>query len=127
MGSSAPRRRLPSMMNKLVPLLCVLGLALGCGGKKDTVAKLDAIDPAALVEGATKTLTLSFWSRDRGLAGEDLVANVHFEDRAKQPLALRFDPALEAKVAGLKKGTSYKVTFTVKSDGVHAGVMTAVE
>lgn len=115
------------MMNKLVPLACVLALSLGCGGKKASGAQPDPIDPAALVEGSTKTLKLSFWSRNRGLAGEELVANVHFEDRAKQPLALRFDPALEATIATLEKGKVYTVTFTVKSDGVHAGTMTAVE
>ncbi len=114
------------MMNKFVPLLCVLGLALGCGGKKAGETP-DPIDRAALVEGATRTLKLSFWSRNRGLAGEELVSNVHFEDRTKQPLALRFDPALEAKVATLEKGKLYTVTFTVKDDGVHAGVLTAVE
>lgn len=114
------------MMNKLAPFLCVLALSLGCGGKKAGPTP-DTLDRAALVEGATKTAKLSFWSRDRGAVGDDLIPNVHFEDRAKEHLALRFEPALADKVAALVKGQVYTVTFTVKSDGVHAGVVTAVE
>lgn len=114
------------MMNKLVPFVCVVALALGCGGKKSG-ATPDKLDRAALVEGATTTAKLSYWSRDRGAVGDELVPNVHFEDRAKEHLALRFDPALATKLDGLVKGKVYTVTFTVKSDGVHAGVVTAIE
>lgn len=113
------------MTNRLLVSVFVIGLAAGCGKKAGPA--IDKVDVAALKDGASQTLQLSFWSKNRGLAGEDLVDNVHFEDRDKQPIALRFDPALAPKVAALAKGKVYKVTFTVKDDAVHKGVMTAVE
>ncbi|MBK9030086.1 MAG: hypothetical protein IPL61_01895 [Myxococcales bacterium] len=115
------------MTNKLLMCVLALGLAVAPACGKKAGAGADKIDVVALKDGATQTARLSFWSKNRGLAGEDLVDNVHFEDASKQSLALRYDPALEATMAKLVQGKIYKVTFAVKDDGVHKGTVTAVE
>lgn len=115
------------MKTKLLLSVFVIGLATAaCGGKK-AGAKAEKVDVAALTEGSTKTAMLSYWSKDRGAVGDALIDNVHFEDAAKTNIPFRFDPALGTKIDGLKRGQVYKVTFKVADDGVHKGVVTAIE
>jgi len=110
-------------------VLLALGLAVlpACGKKGAAAGGAETVDLAALKEGASHTAKLKFWAKNRGLAGEELVDNVHFDDAKNQRVALRFDPALGDKVGKLEQGKTYTVTFTVKDDTVHKGTMTAVE
>ena len=70
---------------------------------------------------------LSFWSKNRAAVGDAMVENVHFEDAAKTSIPFLFEPGLAGTIGGLKQGQVYKVTFKVADDGVHKGVVTAIE
>ena len=115
------------MKTKLLLSMFVIALATAaCGGKKGG-AKADKVDVAALTQGATKTALLSFWAKNRAAVGDVMVDNVHFEDAAKTSIPFLFEPGLAGTIGGLKQGQVYKVTFKVADDGVHKGVVTAIE
>ena len=87
-----------------------------------------AIDRASLKEGGATTRTLEFWMKERGIKGDGLADNVHFDDGANHRIVLWYGTDLKDKVAALVQGTSYKVTFTYAAgDELVYGTMTAVE
>ena len=115
------------MKTKLLLSVFVIGLATAaCGGKR-AGPKAEKVDVAALAQGSTKTAMLSFWSKNRAAVGDAMVENVHFEDAAKTSIPFLFEPGLAGTIGGLKQGQVYKVTFKVADDGVHKGVVTAIE
>ncbi len=107
-----------------VVLALVLGAVPACGGGGGA----DKVDVAALKAGASTTAKLKFFVRERGIRGEGLADNAHFDDGANQRVVLYYAPALKDKVAALEVGKTYKVTFTFeKSDPMVEGTLTAVE
>ena len=108
----------------LIVVMLMIGLQ-GCGGAG---AVVDTIDRAALKEGGATTRTLKFWMKERGIKGDGLADNVHFDDGANHRIVLWYGTDLKDKVAALVQGTPYKVTFTYAAgDELVYGTMTAVE
>lgn len=108
----------------VVSALCAATIALaGCGG-----VGMDTIDKATLSEGQSVTRTLKFWMKERGLRGEGLADNVHFDDAANNRIVLWYDAALKEAVAKLEQGKAYKVTFKYEpGEALVYGTMTKVE
>ncbi len=106
-------------------LIAALGLAgFNCGGG----ASLDKVDPAALKEGASHTLTLKYWMKGSGADGDAIVDNLHFDDGANKRVVFLIGDAVKAKVASLEQNKTYKVTFTHKGgDELFYGTATAIE
>ena len=51
-------------------------------GAAASAGSADKVDRAALKDGQSHTHNLKFWMKNRGLVGENLVDNVHFDDGA---------------------------------------------
>lgn len=116
------------MARILLPTLFAATLSLTqvhCGSKGPAV---DTLDPAALKAGESKTLTLKFWMKERGIKGDDLAPNLHFDDGANQRVVFWVGEGLAPKVDTLVQGQAYKVTFTYEAgDGLVKGTATAIE
>lgn len=96
-----------------------------CGSKGPAI---DSLDPAALKAGESKTLTLKFWMKERGLKGDDLAPNLHFDDGSNQRVVFWVGDGVAAKVDSLVQGQAYKVTFTYEAgDALVKGTATAIE
>lgn len=96
-----------------------------CGSKGPAI---DSLDTAALKAGESKTLTLKFWMKERGIKGDDLAPNVHFDDGANQRVVFWVGDGLAPKVDTLVQGQAYKVTFTYEAgDALVKGTATAIE
>lgn len=108
----------------VILVLVMIGLqACGTAGPA-----IDTIDRATLKEGAAATRTLKFWMKERGVRGDDLADNAHFDDGANKRIVLWVDAGLKDKVATLKQGDLYKVTFTYAAgDELVYGTLTGVE
>jgi len=110
---------------KLVLWFLAAMFFMACGGGG---AGVDTIDRATLKEGETVTKTLKFWMKERGIKGDDLADNAHFDDGANNRVVLWLDAALKDKVASLEQGKAYKVTFKHEAgDALVYGTLTAVE
>jgi hypothetical protein len=95
-----------------------------CGSKPG----IDTFDPAAVKTGSSHTLLLKFWMKERGLKGDDLVPNLHFDDGANQRLVFWVGDGVAGKVDSLEQGKTYKVTFTAEGeDPLNKGTATAIE
>jgi hypothetical protein len=89
---------------------------------------VDTFDPAALTVGSSHSLMLKFWMKERGLKGDDLVPNLHFDDGKNQRVVFWVGEAVAAKVDALVQGKTYKVTFTFEGgDELFKGTATAIE
>jgi len=108
---------------RLALSIVAASLLTACGG-----TTIDTVDRSALHDGATETRTLKFWMKERGLKGDALVPNVHFDDGANQRIVLWYEDALAAKVTALVQGKAYKVSFKYSpGDALVFGTLTAVE
>lgn len=113
-------------MSRVVSSLVLLSaLALPLSACK----KAETLDRTKLEDGKTYTSSLKFWMKNRGLVGNALLDNVHFDDGANKRAVLTYDKALAPAVDKLKQGTLYKVTYTFKkaADELNLGVLTKVE
>lgn len=108
----------------LLILTVVLAIASACG-KSATAEKLDV---AALTAGTTTTARLTFALAERGMHGNGLADNLHFDDGGNQRVVLYYEPTLKDTAAKLEKGKTYKVTFVVEKAGkLIEGTLTAIE
>lgn len=108
-----------------ISIAAATSILTACGGAG---ASIDKVDRATLVDGATETRTLKFWMKERGMKGDAIVPNVHFDDGANQRIVLWYEPALAAKVDALVQGHAYKVSFKyTPGDELTFGTLIAVE
>lgn len=122
------------VVSRLV-LCAALSAPLIACGKGDpaapaaTAPSVDTLDRAALKDGESSTRTLKFWMKNRGLVGDDIVDNLHFDDGANTRIVFTFAPALAERVGTLEQGKPYKVTFTFKAsdDALLFGELTGIE
>lgn len=110
----------------MAALVAVLGgMSLGCGSQG---ANVDRLDPAALKEGQSHTLALRFWMKERGIKGDDLADNLHFDDGANARVVFWIGEGVAGRVASLEQGRVYKVTFTYEGgDPLVKGTATGIE
>lgn len=96
---------------------------IGCGG-----VAIDKLDPAALKDGASHTMSLKFWMKERGAKGDAILPNLHFDDGAGQRVVFWVGDGVKAKADSLEQGRVYKVTFTYEAgDELVRGTATAIE
>lgn len=116
-------------------VMLVMGLVMAfmsaCGAgtpKAPEAPAVDTFDAAKLKDGETHTLSLKFWMKERGLKGEDIGDNAHFDDGATNRVVLWVDADQKDKVASLVQGKTYKVTFVYDAkDQVAKGTLKKVE
>lgn len=107
-----------------ISITAATSILAACGGG----TSVDKVDRATLVDGATETRTLKFWMKERGMKGDAIVPNVHFDDGANQRIVLWYEPALAAKVDALVQGKTYKVSFQyTPGDELTYGTLIAAE
>ena len=101
-------------------IMAITQLHCGSGPHIDTLAS------ASLTAGASHTLTLKFWMKERGLKGDELVPNLHFDDGANARAVFWIGPGVNADT--LEQGKAYKVTFTYDAgDPLVKGTATTIE
>jgi hypothetical protein len=108
---------------------CGKGGEAPASGAAAAAASADKVDRAALKDGQSHTHNLKFWMKERGLVGNDIVDNVHFDDGANTRVIFTYDAALNDRIAKLEQGKVYKVTFTFKQsdNGMLLGNATAID
>jgi hypothetical protein len=112
--------------------MLVMGLMMAfmgaCGASTPKAPEVDTFDAAKLKDGDTHTLSLKFWMKERGLKGEELADNAHFDDGANNRVVFWVEADTKDAVAKLEQGKTYKVTFAYKaSSDFFKGTLKKVE
>jgi hypothetical protein len=106
-----------TVMVSVFVFVFAIGLAAttSCGGDKG--GGPDKIDTATLKVGDTTTATLKFWMAERGVRGDGIADNIHFDDGDLNRVVLYFDASMKEKASSLEKNKTYKVTFKTEEIG----------
>ena len=110
-----------SLSAALLSLTLILPACGPSGPKNQT------FDASKLAEGQTSTISLKFWMENTGSTATGIRKNIHFDDASNNRIVFFFDETLRDKIANLKKGSVYTLTFTYSAGNpMNMGVVTAI-